>query len=115
MNSQVKLKRRNLFLKKMTYRSIIEKFFYDFNECIFDEHLQILNQFRGMLDEYENMDMINSIHGRHFINCPQICQICENGSNTCKCIQFEMKRDKIINLIETYYKFFIEKINKDNF
>lgn len=89
---------------------MIEKFLFDFHGCIFDDHLLQITEIKRMLDDYENMELIESIYGKHFKNCPFLCRICDR-SNTCECNEFKLKKDNVIHLIEKYYTFFITKIN----
>lgn len=86
-------------------QSQIEEFLDECEGFICIEDLHYILNFMNILDEFENKECLESIHGEHFRDCPWSQDSCMEGPDTCQCTIFKFRKNRIINLMDMYNKF----------
>lgn len=75
-------------------------------DFIFDIHSKMLKEFKKELLEEEQNPRILSINGKHRRSCVWSQNNCTEGPDTCECIFFQFRWNRIQEIISMYYKVF---------
>lgn len=74
----------------------IKQFLSEFGNILFDEHLELILEFERKYRTLENYNNDTS--------CSQMCSRDGDVTDSCSCFKFKTEKEKIISLIERYYK-----------
>lgn len=74
----------------------IEHFLSEFGSVIFDEHLELILGFQIKYVSFNN--------SANDISCSQTCSCYEDVTDTCSCFYYRKEKEKVISLMERYYK-----------
>lgn len=88
----------------MTMREQISDFLNEYKEFMSLEDLYFFLKSADYLELYENTEMVSSVNGEHFKDCPWSDDSCREGPDTCHCMSYRYRTDCVNHLINLYHK-----------
>lgn len=82
----------------------IKKFLDDYSNVLLEEHKDTVEKRYKFLQQYENVDKVNSKYGEHYVNCPWSSNSATEGPDTCACHTVEWYNQEIQRLINFYMR-----------
>lgn len=86
------------------YAQQIEVFLNQFEDMLFEDHLQRLQILKNTLEDLEDKELIYSKYGFHYKLCPWSDDDATEGPDTCQCHKLPILKQEALDLMLKYYK-----------